>query len=125
MLERLRFDSVIGGDSQQCKINPARTGQHRMHETLVARHVDEAENLPLRNWQIREAEIDGDPARFFFFQAVTIDPGQGFDQSGLPMIDVAGGTDDHNAICRPSDGAARVRILANSDPSSMPFKPMH
>jgi len=44
MLERLRLDPVIGGDHQQREIDPAGTGQHRVHEALVTRHVDEAEH---------------------------------------------------------------------------------
>ena len=46
MLERLRLDPVIGGDRQEREIDPARAREHRMHEALVARNVDEAEQLP-------------------------------------------------------------------------------
>ena len=50
-----------------------------------------------RDRQIGEAEIDGDAARFFLLQPVAIDAGQGFDQRGLAVIDMAGGADDHRA----------------------------
>ena len=41
-----------------------------------------------------KAEIDGDAAALFFFQTVGINAGQGFDQRGLAVVDVAGGADD-------------------------------
>ena len=43
---------------------------------------------------MREADVDGDAAALFFFQAVGIDAGEGLDQRGLPVIDVPGGADD-------------------------------
>jgi hypothetical protein len=38
---------------------------------------------------VREAQIDGDAAAFFFFEAVGINPGQSLDQRGLAMVDVS------------------------------------
>jgi hypothetical protein len=52
-------------------------------------------------FEMREAQIDGDAAALLFFQAVGINAGQGFDQRGLAVIDVAGGADDdgfHGAL---------------------------
>jgi hypothetical protein len=43
---------------------------------------------------MREAEIDGDAAALFFFQAIGIDPGERADQRRLPVIDVSGRADD-------------------------------
>ena len=98
MLQRLRLDAVIGSDRQQSKVDPARARQHRVYEALVAWHVDEAENLAIGSRQIRKAEIDRDPPRLLFFQAIAIDAGQGFDQCRLAVIDVASGPDDHSVL---------------------------
>ena len=95
MLQGLRFDAVVGRDRQQSKVDPACAGQHRVHEALVAWHIDEAEDLAVGSRQIRKAEIDRDPPRLFFFQAIAIDAGQGFDQCRLAVVDMASGSDDH------------------------------
>lgn len=34
-----------------------------------------------------KADVDGDAAALFFFQAVGVDAGEGFDQRGLAVID--------------------------------------
>ncbi len=41
-----------------------------------------------------EAEIDGDAAALFLFQTVGIDAGEGLDQRGLAVIDMARGAGD-------------------------------
>jgi hypothetical protein len=41
-----------------------------------------------------EAEIDRDPARFFFGQPIGVDTSKCFDKRGLPVIDMAGGRED-------------------------------
>ena len=98
MLDRLRLDPVIGGHRQQGEIDPASAGDHGVHEALVARYIDEAENLPRRCGQIGKAEIDGDPARLLLLQPIAVDFRQRFDQSRLAMVDMAGCTDDHGAL---------------------------
>jgi hypothetical protein len=45
-----------------------------------------------------EPEIDGHAAPLFLSQAVWIDPGQGGDQRGLPMVDVASRPDDESHL---------------------------
>ena len=121
MLAGLRHDAVVGGDHQQHEIDAGGAGQHVVDEFFVARHVDEAEHGTVQRRQIGEAEIDGNAARLFFFQPVGIDAGQRAHQRGLAVIDVAGGSDDHDAgsgkdaaarrsasaIC-PDDSAART-----------------
>ena len=44
-----------------------------------------------------EADVDGDAAGLFFGQAVAVDAGQGLDQRGLAVVDVAGGAEDQVA----------------------------
>jgi hypothetical protein len=52
-------------------------------------NVDKAEIA-----QMREAEINGDAAPFFFFQAIGVNPGERADQRSLAVIDVSRGADD-------------------------------
>ncbi len=116
MLQRLRLDPVIGGDHQQGEIDPARAGEHRMHKALMARHVDEAENRTRLDRQIGEAEIDGDAPRLLLLQAVAIDAGQRFDESGLAVVDMASGADNHDIAPRrvtpgPRDNCSGQRTI--------------
>ena len=55
---------------------PVAPGQHVVHEALVARHVDEADDLAARPRPVGKAEIDGDAARLLLLQAIGIDAGQ-------------------------------------------------
>jgi hypothetical protein len=79
-------------------------------EALVAWHVDEAERLAVLDRQIGEAEIDGDAARLFFLQPVPIDPGQGFDQRSLAVVDMAGGADNHRTGPFRNSSSKRIDI---------------
>ena len=97
MLAGLRHDAVVCGDHQQHEIDAGGAGQHVVNEFLVPRHVDEAEHGAVRRRQIGEAEIDGNAARFLFLQPVGIDAGQRAHQRGLAVVDMAGGSDDHDA----------------------------
>lgn len=44
VLARLRHHAIVGGDNEQRELDAARPRDHRMHEALVAGHVDEAEH---------------------------------------------------------------------------------
>jgi hypothetical protein len=78
----------------------------------VPGHVDKPQLEAGGGPQVCEADVDGDPAAFFFLQAVGIDAGQRADQSGLAVIDVPGGADDDvlNRVlqaCAPRSGTKR------------------
>jgi len=83
----LRLNGFVGGDNHQHQIDSAHAGQHIANKTLVAGNVDEAEADFLaagsREFQMREAEIDGNTASLLFFQTICINAGEGFDQRGL------------------------------------------
>ena len=104
VLARLRHDAVVGGDHQHHEVDAGGAGQHVVHEALVARHVDEADDLAARARPVGEAEVDGDAARLLLLEAVGIDAGEPADQRGLAVIDVAGGADDHGAASSSSRG---------------------
>ena len=62
--------------------------------------------------QVGEAEVDGDAAALLFLEAVGVDAGEGLDQRGLAVVDVAGGADD--------DGFHRFGIVAGVAPGLKP-----
>src|SRR5580765_8125788 len=45
-------------------------------------------------FQVGKAKIDSDATPLLFFQTVSINAGQGFDQRGLAVVNVSGGADD-------------------------------
>ena len=44
---------------------------------------------------MRKADVDGDSAPLFFFQAVGINAGESLYQCGFSVIDMPGGADDY------------------------------
>ena len=98
VLASLRLDGLVGGDHQQHQVDAADAGQHVADEALVAGNIDkaDADRLARRAGQIQvgKADIDGDAAALFFFQAVGVDAGQGAHQRALAVVDVAGGADN-------------------------------
>ena len=53
---------------------------------------------------VREAELDGDAARFLFLQPVGVGAGQRLDQRALAVVDVTGGADQDRAHPSASSG---------------------
>jgi hypothetical protein len=105
MLAGLRHRAIVGGDDEQCEINTGGASQHVVNQLFVTWHVDETELFG-----VGVAEVDGDAARLLFLQAVAIDPGQGFDQRRLAVVDVAGGADDHGVCVFPIN-CPSIRLL--------------
>src|SRR3546814_10244007 len=56
MFARLRHDAVVRRDHQQAEVDPRDAGQHVAHETLVTRHVDEADDAAVAQRPIRSEE---------------------------------------------------------------------
>ena len=65
----------VGGNDQQHRVDAADAGQHVLHEPLVAGHVDEGD-VEAADLGVREPEVDGDPARLLFLQAIGIGAGR-------------------------------------------------
>jgi hypothetical protein len=51
--------------------------------------IDEAGGLSVGQEQVRETQVNGDPASFLLREPVCVSPGNGADKRGLAMIDVA------------------------------------
>jgi hypothetical protein len=118
MLAGLRHDTVVGGDDQKHEIDATGSGQHVVHELLVAWHIDKAEHLAVRRWQIGKAEIDSDAAGLFFLEAIGVDAGERPHQRGLAVIDVTGGADNHRAGSGKGVAARRSASATSSGVSA-------
>src|SRR5579872_5588811 len=94
MLLALRHHAVVGGDGEQHEVDTVRARQHVADEALMPRDIDDARARSVGQREIREAEIDRDPALLLFLQAVGVVAGQRLDERGLAMIDVTGSADD-------------------------------
>ncbi len=90
----LRHHAVVGGDGEQDEVNAMSAGEHILDEALVAGHVDDTHGSAVRQVEVGETQIDGDAALFFFFEPVGVLAGEGFDQAGFAVVDMAGGADD-------------------------------
>src|SRR5208283_6221061 len=111
----LRLDAFIGGDDQQHQVDPAHARQHVAHETLVAGDIDKAHANPAAigsgEFEVGKADVNGDAAPLFLFEAVGINAGQAFDERSLAVIDVSGGTDDEGFHLRQHRLACEVTEL--------------
>ena len=109
MLACLRHDPVVGGDHQQRHADARRTGDHGVHQPLVAWHVDEPQPTAA---DIGKPQVDGDAAYFFLRQPISIDSGQCAYQAGLTMVDMTGGANDHAAVRRLRRASQTMPIAA-------------
>src|SRR5690606_16048065 len=82
---------------------------HRAHEPLVTRHVDESEHAAVGKRDVRVAELDRHAARLFLVQPIRVDAGQGAHERRLTVIDMSRGTDDHDLTLPDSPSARNVR----------------
>ena len=94
VLARLRFDGLVTGDDQHDQIDAAHARQHVLHKALVAGNVDESDAQILAQIQMSEPQIDGDAAALLFLPAVGVGAGEGQDQRRLPVVNVAGRSND-------------------------------
>ena len=95
MLVRLRPRALVRVDHEQEEVDAGRAGDHRAHEALVPRHVDDGELRPVRQLERRVAEVDRDAALALLRQPVGVLARQRLDERRLAVVDVA-------RRCRPS-----------------------
>ena len=53
-------------------------------------HVHDAELDVVSQVEERKAQVDGDATLLFLFQTVGVNVGEGFDETGLAVVNVAG-----------------------------------
>jgi hypothetical protein len=99
VLARLRLYALVGGNSQENRLNSRRTRQHVLDEAFVTGHIDEAYRSPVRKRKVGETQIDGDATPLLFGQTVGIDSGESAYERSLPVIDVTGSS--YNDSFRP------------------------
>ncbi len=90
----LGHDPLVGGDHQHDQVHAADPSHHGPDKAFVPRHVDDAELDVAGEFQVGEAEFDGDTPGLLLLQPVGVDAGEGLDQRGLAVVDVAGGAED-------------------------------
>src|SRR5262245_46938646 len=107
VLSGLRHDGVIGRDDEQGQVDAGRPGEHVLDEPLMPGAVHNSEPV-VAEVELGEPNIDGDAAGLLLRQAVAVRAGEGFDERGLAVVDVAGGAEDQVAghfSCRTDTGA--------------------
>ena len=97
VLDRLRHHPVIGGDDEQEQVDAGGSGDHRAHEALVTRDVDERQR-PAADVELREAEVDRHAAGALLRQPIGVAPGERADERGLAVVDVPGRADRERQV---------------------------
>ena len=110
---RLRHDAVVCGNDEDDEVHTRRAGQHCAHEFFVARHVDEAEGLPVCSTLISKTEVDRNAALFLFRQSIRVDARQSLDDGRFSMIDMPGRRDNHRSQLTQRR-RSKVRLLTRN-----------
>ncbi len=75
-------------------VQPADTCQHVLDEVAVTGYIYDADLLAAGQGQPGKAEVNGHKAFLFFFETVGIDAGEGSDEGGFAVVNVAGSADN-------------------------------
>src|SRR5690606_12600492 len=118
VLAGLGHDALIGGDDEQDDVDAGGAREHVADEGFVARDVDDGELLPGREAQAGEAEVDGDATALLLDEAVGVDAGEGADERGLAVVDVAGRAEDEVRHQQPSSASTRKGSERSVAPST-------
>ena len=114
MLSRLRHRALVRRHDQEQQIDTRGPGQHVLHEVFVAGHVDDADLQSIAERQGGEAEVDRKSPLPLLLPPVRLDSRERPHQSGLSMVDVAGGTDDERPQRMPRARKSRDRMRTPS-----------
>ena len=124
VLARLRHHAVVAGDDEQREVDAGRPRDHRAHEALVPRHVDDRERASRGQRQARVAERDRDAARALLGQPVGVDARERPHERRLAVVDVARGAERQRArlahagtLMRAASASPSVRQSSTSAPS--------
>src|SRR3954463_12499298 len=123
MLERLRPCTLGCVDHEQEQVDTAPAGDHRAHEALVARDVDDGQARAVGQLERRVAEIDRDAALALLRQPVGVLPRQRLDERGLAVVDVTGGTDrQRHALTAAATSSTSASVKVRQSSSSFPSR---
>src|SRR3990172_7391879 len=93
----LRHPALVGGHHQQGHVDGFDAGQHVLHESFVARNVDEGNLDTAGEGRPGESDVDAQAASLLLLPPVGIATGEGLDQGLLSVVDVTGGSYDRHA----------------------------
>jgi hypothetical protein len=93
----LRHDAFIGGNDEEGQVDSRSPGHHGPDEILVPGHIHYSCYSSTSELERGEVKIDSDLAAALLCEAVHRGSGKCGHQTGLAVVDVAGGADDHAA----------------------------
>ena len=94
MLLRLRHDTLICRDDEEDEIHTADAGEHVIDESLMTRHVDDADIVPNLVRDMCEAVFDRNAALLLLRETIGIYPGKRLDEERLSVVDMSRRSDD-------------------------------
>ena len=110
MLDRLGHDAVVCSDDQQCVLLIRDARDHVVNESVVTWDIDKANALRI-NRRVSKTQIDGQPARLFFLESISVDAGKRLYDRSLSVIDMPG---------ERNDQVSESRFERNSSSGSAP-----
>src|SRR3989338_8813084 len=90
----LGHHAVVGRYCEEDEIDAVSAGEHVADKSLMSRDIDDACLAPVWKVKVGKAQVDGDPALFFFLQSVGILYGQSFDEARFAVVDMSRSADD-------------------------------
>jgi hypothetical protein len=88
VLGGLRHDTFVCCDNQQYGVNACHACQHVLDKIAVTRNIHNPDLPAIGQRHPPESQVDGHLAGLFFFKAVWMRAGQGFNQGRLAVVDV-------------------------------------
>ncbi len=95
MFPGLRHDPFIGGDNKGHQVHAHNPGDHVLDKLLMTGDIDNPQTMAAGEVKIGKAQLNRDAALFLFLEPVGFNTGQGPDQTGLAMINMACGAEDN------------------------------
>jgi hypothetical protein len=110
VLFALRFPALGGRHHEHARIDATDPRQHVAEEANVPWHVDEADAFAIAEEGVREAEVDGETAATFLFEAIWVGAGERLHQRRLAMVHVPAVATTRMASER-SEGCSQVAVV--------------
>ena len=91
VLPGLGHDAFVGGNGHGDNVDAAGPGHHVFDKFFMARHIHNAHHFAAFQGNGCKPELYGDSPLFFFLESVGFNAGQGPDEAGFAMVNVACG----------------------------------
>ena len=109
MFSRLGGNTFIGSNHQQHSVNPAYTSQHIANEVAVTRCIHNADLFSVWQLKSRKTEFNCHFPFDFLFEAIGMHSGEGYNQCGFAVINVAGSPNDMHGFTELSSPLKELR----------------